>query len=468
MGVTPFPYSGSRAVTYPLPYAMVTPGVVPSPSAAPAAPAPASALPRRRNGKPQSCEPCRLAKTACDHTFPKCNRCVRRGIDARCTYHPSPMTKAQGSPKVIQHTEPWKKHCQLARTATPNILSLLAQQRSPVATPQGISNARGERDTEAQYLGSTSYSAVFQENKESIGSEVWNGPSSIDLSCVKGQDSDSHRLRLALSALRAIPDQDVCELLLDSDFEVHASPLHEPATRYCLQSLWDTYGDALRDRDDDGRIRQMAQEILRNTDTPVSPQPTSAEWLESHTGKNLRFEMVGTLLALFALALPVLPDQHPVYRAQDLSPFEYTYKLGKAAENCQMVCFDMSIVNEFSLYLNYHLQVTQGIVRGEDSECWPQFLMLNTKLSQRRWILLAKVRPYRNYNHCTWTPPREYNYQVCSIHGRGDKKTDVHGVFHRRQATRNPFWPTSKIESKILELLACIGLGRPGNHAPRR
>ena len=47
----------------------------------------------RRNGKQQSCEPCRKSKLKCDHVLPKCGRCIQRKIEHRCVYHPAPMSK---------------------------------------------------------------------------------------------------------------------------------------------------------------------------------------------------------------------------------------------------------------------------------------------------------------------------------------------------------------------------------------
>ncbi|KAE8152650.1 hypothetical protein BDV25DRAFT_150805 [Aspergillus avenaceus] len=47
----------------------------------------------RRNGKPVSCEPCRLAKVRCDHATPICGRCRTRRIQ-ECFYHPAPMTRS--------------------------------------------------------------------------------------------------------------------------------------------------------------------------------------------------------------------------------------------------------------------------------------------------------------------------------------------------------------------------------------
>ncbi len=45
----------------------------------------------RRNGTLQSCERCRTTKIKCDHSTPRCGRCVAKGLD--CVYEPAPMTR---------------------------------------------------------------------------------------------------------------------------------------------------------------------------------------------------------------------------------------------------------------------------------------------------------------------------------------------------------------------------------------
>ncbi|TGO44601.1 hypothetical protein BCON_0490g00020 [Botryotinia convoluta] len=49
----------------------------------------------RRNGKRPSCEPCRIGKLACGHEQPYCGRCVKRGLEGRCWYHPAPMSRGR-------------------------------------------------------------------------------------------------------------------------------------------------------------------------------------------------------------------------------------------------------------------------------------------------------------------------------------------------------------------------------------
>lgn len=45
----------------------------------------------RRNGTLQSCERCRKTKIKCDHSTPRCSRCVAKGLE--CVYEAAPMTR---------------------------------------------------------------------------------------------------------------------------------------------------------------------------------------------------------------------------------------------------------------------------------------------------------------------------------------------------------------------------------------
>lgn len=55
----------------------------------PMAPPPAVSL--RRNGTLQSCERCRTTKIKCDHSTPRCGRCLAKNFE--CVYEAAPMTR---------------------------------------------------------------------------------------------------------------------------------------------------------------------------------------------------------------------------------------------------------------------------------------------------------------------------------------------------------------------------------------
>lgn len=56
----------------------------------------------RRNKKPVSCEPCRIAKTRCDHGIPTCDKCTRRKIVDKVTKLLELVTKGVVSPFSLE------------------------------------------------------------------------------------------------------------------------------------------------------------------------------------------------------------------------------------------------------------------------------------------------------------------------------------------------------------------------------
>lgn len=245
-----------------------------------------------------------------------------------------------------------------------NLLLQLSEQKSPEYTADTRPKAPATISTaEPQYLGSTSYTSVFQENQDSIGDDWDLGAlNTFRMPEVTGCDLTS-----AMDVLRIIPDRDTCVRLLDCHHDVHDGPLHEPIVNFCLESLWDTYGDALSEKGNDTALREMSRVVLKQTYTPVRTAKSAAEWLQNYTGECMRFEVIGTLLAVFAIAAHSLPARHDLFRS--ISPRELAHGFGKAAEWCQDLCSNVAHVNEFTLLLNYHLQIVQSMYRGDDSKC---------------------------------------------------------------------------------------------------
>lgn len=201
-----------------------------------------TSLPRRRNGKQQSCEPCRIAKAACDHGLPKCQRCIRKGIEVRCNYHPAPMTKAPGAKPTSSISKPdhhLPKHRQTlisASAASELLLSLSEQKSLDLPTVKSPVPKWHTSAATPQFLGRTSYTAVFQENQDNLG-ETWDQSAvgTVEMPEVTRCDLDS-----AMDVLRRIPDRDTCIRLLDCHNDAHDGPLHQQTINYCLESLWET------------------------------------------------------------------------------------------------------------------------------------------------------------------------------------------------------------------------------------
>ena len=331
-------------------------------------------LPRRRNGKPQSCEPCRKAKTACDHGIPKCSRCIRKEIGDQCSYHPAPMTGIKGSTKI---TKPRQMQDDAASTTSINTASNLLIHFSQQQSCTTVSESRPlYRKHSSQFLGPTSYSAVFSEHQASLGGNLWGTTQDEGFGNQTSRDSEldaeagSQLLKYGMDVLAVFPSQTLSTHLLERYFAVYDEFSHEPSMRYCLKSIFNTYTSFQATSTDRSSLLRMSEDILRNSYAPMPTYKTGAEWLESFSGNNLRFEIVGTFLAIFGLAVVSLPENDPVFNSEEvkLGKRQYARKLGTAAENCQMLCSETAIVNEFTVWLMHHLQILQSLYSGDDSE----------------------------------------------------------------------------------------------------
>ena len=332
---------------------------------------PLHGLPRRRNGKPQSCEPCRKAKTACDHGLPQCHRCIRKEIVDQCTYHPAPLTGAKRSSRVTKSRE--ASDAVASTTSTndaSNLLLLLSRQRS---IQSGFGNRNSGRRQSSQFLGPTSYSAVLSENQASLGETLW-GPHQDEGHVVQQRreheleaEAASEQLKHGMEVFRAFPSRPLCLRFLDRYFSVYDAPHHEPSLRYCLLSIFDTSGAFLKHHES---LAQLSETVLRNSYTPTASYKTAAEWLESFSGGHLRFEVVGSFLAIFGLAVVTLAEEDSLFTLDEVKQDrrQYVHKLGLAAERCQLLCSETGIVNEFTVWMMHHLQILQSLYSGDDSE----------------------------------------------------------------------------------------------------
>ncbi|KAF2726027.1 hypothetical protein K431DRAFT_259967 [Polychaeton citri CBS 116435] len=95
-----------------------------------------SAVISRANGRQASCEPCRKSKIRCDHEKPVCARCRRRGLQARCWYNPSPMTRARSGPDGANDVPSSTRSSRLPPNANPDEVETRSD-RHHVVRPTG-------------------------------------------------------------------------------------------------------------------------------------------------------------------------------------------------------------------------------------------------------------------------------------------------------------------------------------------
>ncbi|KAK6603378.1 fungal specific transcription factor domain-containing protein [Botrytis cinerea] len=122
-----------------------------------------SPIPRRRKRKDQACEPCRKAKTRCDHTTPICLRCQRKGAAANCIYVPShPPRHGHSSEHSISNPSHPVRDIRNNSLVSPQPSESIDSRIDHAATSRKVFG----------FYGPTSFSAPFLDNENGLVSDV--------------------------------------------------------------------------------------------------------------------------------------------------------------------------------------------------------------------------------------------------------------------------------------------------------
>ncbi|CEJ85165.1 hypothetical protein VHEMI03690 [[Torrubiella] hemipterigena] len=311
-------------------------------------------VPRRRNGRPQACEPCHKRKVACDHRLPVCSRCKRGGITEQCVY----ITKRTNN---VLPTPPKSSELYSPTSDSPNSL---------IRPPYSDDGSRAHEGGFG-YLGATSFSAVLQEAENSLSS-MQGIPGHVDFpdSEVRekcGRLLDQKPSSFAVDILRSIPDHDTSIALFDS--------LHTPfdawarlAGRKLLDSLWATFGDILDGPRSEKALWGMATTLCLNTadilkDDHVDPD----RWFSEFSGPRFRWESIGILFAYWATAL--FSDRHRFARAglylTDETKITALKRYKNNAWNCSQLCWEACQGNSLMLFLLYQHSIIESNLSGD-------------------------------------------------------------------------------------------------------
>lgn len=266
----------------------------------------------RRNGKLQSCEPCRKGKLRCDHIMPTCGRCARRNKADQCVYHPAPMTRPR-STATRSELVPSPPH-----TASPEFSPPQTAPLQSHASPLSVADAESN-DPELQtippadvrhhagFLGSTSYSAVLTENESSLG---LGQDEPVCHSGANPRISPDHVQKGAeiLSLLRDMP---IFERYIQRWYNTCQGIITiEPIIKQWSALLWSEYAEMLQNQNLE-ELRALSEHVWQNTDRRLRSESTKTarEWMELSSGKNLRWEVVGVTLCLVGLVATTVPGK---------------------------------------------------------------------------------------------------------------------------------------------------------------
>ncbi|KAG0649512.1 hypothetical protein D0Z07_4338 [Hyphodiscus hymeniophilus] len=336
---------------------------------------------RRRNGKQQACEPCRKAKIACDHTLPSCDRCKRRRISDKCIYIDAPMTK---NPDIRRESTSLSHH----HLPSPDTGSTSPTTAAPTISSPGFSKPAPESGPfikSGGFFGPTNFSAVFLENKESLGNEdiqisnddpFGNAHESVQSQqaflMLAGTDyRGSPRVALGVKVLRSLPDKATCNFLLEWYFEkCHECAFHQPTVLKTGSSLWTTFGKQLKEprRQDD--LEGLSAILCKNNETALPDYEDYQPWLESFTGMNLRWETLGSVFAALTTATLSLPERDAFFCTQK-GPRSNRNEFAVEMKDCVQACITLSnyqdLINIQMVSLLVKNLILQTVISGDTS-----------------------------------------------------------------------------------------------------
>ncbi|CAI6301925.1 unnamed protein product [Periconia digitata] len=340
----------------------------------------------RRNGKLQSCEPCRKGKLRCDHMMPTCGRCQRRNRADQCVYHPAPLTKAgqlptpQASDSSSPVVENRSVNTDTTSASTPTFsrveLHAVQQTRSSRASSlpaQPWSSIQyGQQTVEElrkpvprahiQALGyhpsgtSMHHASILAENELSVGIAPSNG----EIAHSMVSQADIERGAACLTLLRNFP---LCLRYIDKWFSFAKGLIViEPMTKIFTAGISQTWGKWLNSSEAHATsdLTYMSKRIWDNTLKPMTSSlrqdTTATEFCLAATGENLRWEVVGLLVTLMALVCASLTDGDPIFCSHDDVPIDREATLIRAQNASQMCldfCDDFGILSDLYLWLLY-------------------------------------------------------------------------------------------------------------------
>ncbi|CAG8887914.1 unnamed protein product [Penicillium egyptiacum] len=270
----------------------------------------------RKNGTLQSCEPCRRSKQRCDHDRPVCRRCTTKRISDKCFYHPAPMTRRRPSdpvnPAIVSSRLTSQPTSKQASPTTNDRPILICGNSASSPSSGSLGNGRLFAPLEPPsalpgYLGSTSYSAVLTEHRSDISFEA---EESTDSSA--GLVVEPDRLQSGVDVLRFLYNLTVYDMLI-ARFYVRTLNIIVPKIIMdellrSVRQIFDGFSS-----DPTAQLQELANQIFQNTSRPMRTHKSMSveEYCASFTGRNLRWEALGSIVALCGMQLVITPDNDP-------------------------------------------------------------------------------------------------------------------------------------------------------------
>ncbi|CAK7207447.1 hypothetical protein SEUCBS139899_010257 [Sporothrix eucalyptigena] len=339
-------------------------------------------------GRIPSCEPCRTSKLACDHSRPVCSRCSRKGTPEQCVYRKDPFKRSTRARRSVAATVPHVTH---VSPVSPNEYPMAQNSPQPplqltlYPNPgfQGSSSLNTILDTVEH--GAASYDEENSQNEVSnINVQERASESAGDVDAPgAGEPSSLQGTMLVMSGTAIIEEgAQVLELLttlythgilqqlfeewMGKGLEIHVGSLLVRPFLDSIASVLSTVTQSPANWHEGALVlsRQLFHAAKASTD--VDGSASLQDFADKYTGRNLRWETVGLVLALAGNAVSKLRAPHAVYRTE-----QERNTLGRnllhASNKCASFGESLDILNDVQIIFLYESFLLHSVYFGHQS-----------------------------------------------------------------------------------------------------
>jgi hypothetical protein len=119
-------------------------------------------------------------------------------------------------------------------------------------------------------------------------------------------------------------------------------------------------------------MARIADVLFENEETPLAPSPDNpTQWMNTFTGPNIRFEMMGMLFCFFGIGFMTLQDWDPVFKLPEndgRDRKQTAWRMKECAGVCMKMCDDSETVNFLVTALILCLKRLETGCTGDDSK----------------------------------------------------------------------------------------------------
>ncbi|PSS05238.1 hypothetical protein BD289DRAFT_449101 [Coniella lustricola] len=350
----------------------------------------------RRNGKLQSCEPCRRSKLRCDHVVPACGRCVKRGKVGHCFYHPNPLTRKRvasphhppppPAPSVeavvdaspcsepVVHSVELYDDALITPTSKSNHSTVSPQSHSLAFSPAGLNVDSSHAHCQPFHRAASAPPLDYQTPHNARRNTGFQGPTS-NLSILKetlravdaepaGLDSlDQHdnivvtnvRITQGCKLLATFQNRSIISHFVQRYYDISnggVATVMPLMMSEWLGQLWALHGTILASQEP-AAIRRLSERIWRNTLTTLSydGDTTALAYAQSSSGLHLRWEAVGLICSTLAFAVLETPPTDHIFVEHQVTRSCLIDRMKETMEKCLEFCRYCEVLDDLFVWL---------------------------------------------------------------------------------------------------------------------